>query len=189
MEGAQTQPGRGRREAFLGDVASRFGLEEWVIWMEKSCKNLLEWREVHDQKTEWECRPEKLGNEMRRTVESGRKGCQRGTARREGSTGLITQVTQDSWERDAVVSFTSIPHYPAQHLAQTKYLMCVHVCVWVTQSCLTLCDPIVCPWNSPGKNTGVGCHSFLQGIFLTQGLNLCLLHWQLDSLPLSPFCS
>ena len=25
------------------------------------------------------------------------------------------------------------------------------------------------PWNSPGKNTGVGCHSFLQGIFLTQG--------------------
>ena len=32
------------------------------------------------------------------------------------------------------------------------------------------------PWNSPGKNTGVGCHSLLQGIFLTQWLNLCLLH-------------
>ena len=27
------------------------------------------------------------------------------------------------------------------------------------------------PWNSPGKNTGVGCHSFLQGIFPTQGSN------------------
>ena len=26
-----------------------------------------------------------------------------------------------------------------------------------------------CPWNSPGKNTGVGCHSLLQGIFMTQG--------------------
>ena len=26
--------------------------------------------------------------------------------------------------------------------------------VLVAQSCLTLCDPIVCPWNSPGKNTG-----------------------------------
>ena len=26
-------------------------------------------------------------------------------------------------------------------------------------------------WDSPGKNTGVGCHSLLQGIFLTQGLN------------------
>ena len=34
----------------------------------------------------------------------------------------------------------------------------------------------LCPWNSPGKNTGVGCHSLLQGIFLTQGLNPGLLH-------------
>ena len=33
-----------------------------------------------------------------------------------------------------------------------------------------------CPWDSPGKNTGVGCHALLQGIFLTEGLNLCLLH-------------
>ena len=32
----------------------------------------------------------------------------------------------------------------------------------------------------------VGCHTLLQGIFLTQGLTLCLLHWQADSLPLSP---
>ena len=31
-------------------------------------------------------------------------------------------------------------------------------------------------WNSPGKNTGVGSHSLLQGIFLTQGLNWGLLH-------------
>ena len=31
-------------------------------------------------------------------------------------------------------------------------------------------------WNSPGKNTGVGCHFLLQGIFLTQGLNLGLPH-------------
>ena len=45
--------------------------------------------------------------------------------------------------------------------------------------------PHLCPWNFPGKNTGVGCHFLLQGIFLTQGLNLCLLHWQVDSLPLS----
>ena len=37
----------------------------------------------------------------------------------------------------------------------------------------------VCPWNSPDKNTIVGCHFLLQGIFLTQGSNpclLCLLH-------------
>ena len=29
-----------------------------------------------------------------------------------------------------------------------------------------------CPWDSPGKNTRVGCHFLLQGIFLTQGLNI-----------------
>ena len=34
---------------------------------------------------------------------------------------------------------------------------------------------LLCPWNSPGKNTGVGCHLLLQGIFPTQGLNLSLL--------------
>ena len=35
---------------------------------------------------------------------------------------------------------------------------------------------LLCPWDSPGKNTGVGSHSPLQGIFLTQGSNLGLLN-------------
>ena len=45
------------------------------------------------------------------------------------------------------------------------------------------------PWDSPGKNSGVDCRALLQGIFLTQGLHmclLCLLHWQAGSLPLVP---
>ena len=33
-----------------------------------------------------------------------------------------------------------------------------------------------CPWDFPGKNTGVGCHLLLQEIFLTQGLHQGLLH-------------
>jgi len=37
----------------------------------------------------------------------------------------------------------------------------------------------------PGKNTGRGCHFLLQEIFLTQESNLCLLHWQAVSFPLS----
>ena len=40
-----------------------------------------------------------------------------------------------------------------------------------------------CPWNFPVKNTGAGCHFLFQGIFLTQGSNLNLLHlllWQVD---------
>ena len=35
---------------------------------------------------------------------------------------------------------------------------------------------LLCPWESPGKNTGVGCHAFLRGIFPTQESNLCLPH-------------
>ena len=35
---------------------------------------------------------------------------------------------------------------------------------------------LLCPWDSPGKSTRVGCHFLLQGIFPTQGLKLGLLH-------------
>ena len=35
---------------------------------------------------------------------------------------------------------------------------------------------LLCLWNSPGKNTGVSCHSLLHGIFPTQGLNSGLMH-------------
>ena len=58
----------------------------------------------------------------------------------------------------------------------------VHVCAGA-ELCLTLCDPT--DYNppgssvygdSPGKNTGVGCHLLLQGIFPTQGSKSCLLH-------------
>ena len=44
---------------------------------------------------------------------------------------------------------------------------------------------LICPWDFPSNNTGVGCHFFLQGIFWTQRSNLCLLNWQEDSLRLS----
>ena len=53
----------------------------------------------------------------------------------------------------------------------------------VSQSCPTLCDLMDCSppgssvnGDSPGKNTGVGCHAFLQGILPTQGLNPDLPH-------------
>ena len=48
---------------------------------------------------------------------------------------------------------------------------------------------LVCLWDSPGENTGVGCHALLEGIFPTQGFNLNLLSlllWQAGSLPLAP---
>ena len=53
----------------------------------------------------------------------------------------------------------------------------------VAQSCPTLCDPLnyrppgsFVHGDSPGKNTGAGCHALLQGIFPTQGSNSHLLH-------------
>ena len=57
---------------------------------------------------------------------------------------------------------------------------------WKYVSCLVMLDSLRPPWttrllsawNSPGKNTGVGCHSLLQGIFLTQESNPGLLHWR-----------
>ena len=45
---------------------------------------------------------------------------------------------------------------------------------------------LLCPWDSPGKNTAMGSHSFLQEIFPTQGSNSGLLHWQVDSLTFEP---
>ena len=71
------------------------------------------------------------------------------------------------------------------------YIKCVraHVLslcspVWLSASLDCRSTRLLCPWDSPGKNTRVGCHVLLQGIF-PSGL-LCLLHWQVDSLLLVP---
>ena len=72
------------------------------------------------------------------------------------------------------------------------------VLCWVTQSCLTLCEPIDCSppdssvhGDSSGKNTRIDCHFFLQGIFPTQESNPGLLHCRQcvnvnPSLPICP---
>ena len=69
-------------------------------------------------------------------------------------------------------------------VSEGPHFLCV-----CAQSRLTLWAPwtvatrLRCPWNFPGKNTGVGCHFQPHGIFPTQGSNRSLLHWQADSLP------
>ena len=69
------------------------------------------------------------------------------------------------------------------------------MCAKLLQLCKTLCNPmdhspprLLCPWDPPGKNTGMGCYVLLQGIFSSQKnpCLLCLLHWQAGSLPLAP---
>ena len=86
---------------------------------------------------------------------------------------------------------------PMAFLHGSAYYAEMHACMHakLLQPCPTLCDPMdcsppgLCPWDSPGKNTGVGSSALLQGIVLIQGLNpclLCLLNWQTGSLPLAP---
>ena len=65
------------------------------------------------------------------------------------------------------------------------------LCCLVTQWCLTLCNPM--DGSPPGssvhgilRNTRVGCHFLLQGIFLTHGSNLSLLNWQADIFTTEP---
>ena len=69
---------------------------------------------------------------------------------------------------------TPVPQFPHIYSNNYHYLM---VCL-VAQSCPTLCDPMDCSppgssvhGDSPGKNTGVACHSLLQGISPSQGSN------------------
>ena len=64
----------------------------------------------------------------------------------------------------------------SQHTFYPPSVLCCSptVCVLAAQSCLTLVtsqtepamDSLLCPWNSPGKNTGVGCHFLFQGVYL-----------------------
>ena len=67
----------------------------------------------------------------------------------------------------------------------------IYSCCLFMKLCLILCDSFDCrlPGSSvhgifPGKNTGVGCHFLIHRLFPTKGSNLCLLHWQVESLPL-----
>ena len=67
-------------------------------------------------------------------------------------------------------------------LQNVQHRVTMKVRVLVVKSCPTLANPGTIAFQAPlswdflGKNTGVGCHSFLQGIFPTQELNLGFLH-------------
>ena len=93
------------------------------------------------------------------------------------------------WRRGFGKIFRFFFHSPSnKSLSQLGFY---HACVLSCFRPVWFCDPmdhrVLWPLDSPGKNTGVGCHALLQGIFLTQGLNLhlwCFLYWEAGSLPL-----
>ena len=99
------------------------------------------------------------------------------------SSALLSSVKTILWTRNDTLNIL--------HLTCEIFDTCVCMHAKLLQSCPTLCNPMEC--SPPGssahgilqaKNTGVGCHAFLQGIFQTQRSNsrlLCLLHWQASS--------
>ena len=102
----------------------------------------------------------------------------------------MTVLDYNTLKLDILHFFTIFIINKTKHTCQA----CLAVCS-VAKSYLTLQhrrlqpNRLLCPWDFPGKNTGVGCHFLLQEIFPTQQLNLyllCLLHWQADSLPTEP---
>ena len=104
-----------------------------------------------------------------------------------------------AWERAQGPVFQATDSEIARFslVAQKLKNPCVYL---VTQSCPTLCDPMNCSppgfsahGDSPGMNTGVGCHAFLQEIFPTRASNpglpryrqilYCLSHQMVKNLP------
>ena len=79
------------------------------------------------------------------------------------------------------------------HRKSTEPVKRAYVCTKSIQWCLTLCNPMDCSPSGSSvhrilqvRMLRVGCHFLLQGIFQTQGWNLCLLrllHWQAGYLP------
>ena len=87
--------------------------------------------------------------------------------------GMLKSLTQRHDLKASILQHSAFFTVQLSH----PYL-CVCVCVLVAQLCLTLCNTtdysptrLLCPWNSPGKNTGVYCHSLLQKNFPSQGSN------------------
>ena len=125
-----------------------------------------------------------------RTEELG--GLQSTGSQRVGHDWACTLTSNSKFHSRSSVSISLYPKL----LFQRQPLTCCAMCMLNRFSCIQLSVTLwivqparlLCPWDSPGKNIGVGCHAFLQGICPTQGLNPCLLrllHWQAGSLLLS----
>ena len=113
-----------------------------------------------------------------------------------GGQGEEREAAISHWEGASLTSKGTHTQRGLSWLAVRQVDLNSHLSVY-TQSLSPVCS--VTSWTVacqaplsmeiPSKNTGVGCHFILRGIFLTHGLNLHLLHllhWLVDSLPLVP---
>ena len=114
-----------------------------------------------------------------------------------GETGL-TVCGNCSWCNTATLKSNRSTRWGSTWEYLYEKLFCGLVCAKLLQLCLTLSDSMdgspegpsfFCPWDSPNKNTGVGCCALFPGDLPEQeGSNLyllCLRHWQAGFLPLA----
>ena len=79
----------------------------------------------------------------------------------------------------SILPQTPLPPRLTHNIEQSSLCYTVGPCwlsIYNLVTVLTIAPRLLCPWDSPGKYTGVGCHFLLQGIFLAQGSNLHPLH-------------
>ena len=114
------------------------------------------------------------------------------TSRSQGHDGVSVLPTQEKWKQ-ASFTFRSLSlqgcatHKPLGSHWQVACALSRFSHVPLSVTPWTVPARFLCPWDSPGNDTGVGHHALLQRIFPTRGLNpLTLLHWQVVSLPPAP---
>ena len=88
--------------------------------------------------------------------------------------------------KKVILLFPYIRMTDRHHMYEHMNICSTSIIINISVSCLVVSDSLrlhglqptrlLCPWDSPGKNAGVGCHSLLQGIFSTQRLNPGHLH-------------
>ena len=82
----------------------------------------------------------------------------------------------DNQEFNTTASIGAFQHHRLGLYQQSFYCECQLLSCVLLFATLWQPTRVLCPWDSPGKNTGMGCHSLFQGTFLTQGSNPSLLH-------------
>ena len=91
----------------------------------------------------------------------------------------LCPLTHSNKKEVSIYYFLPFSFFEREKIFEIVFLS---ICGLVAKLCPILVTPwtvacrLLCPWDFPGKNTGVGCHALLQGIFPTQGSNPCLLH-------------
>ena len=97
----------------------------------------------------------------------------------------VQSSIESRWSQYHIISSKLHPWNSSSYGNDSKSLQCC----WILCNLCAKTTRLLYPWNFPGKNIGVAYAACLQGIFLTQGSNLCLsclLHWQVGSLPRVP---